>query len=185
MSIFCNEQLNSYFRRYGIELIDFSVMSVNIPQDDVSFKRLKEAKDLAAKMKIAGKDVYQMERSFDVLDKAASNEGMGGQIMSMGTGLGVGMGVGTVMGSMVSQMINTNPNLPPTVPAPTYFIYVNGQQIGDLTAQNIAVYLAQGVVNANTLVWTAGMPSWIALSQVPELATLLNKQTPPPVPSQI
>jgi hypothetical protein len=64
-------------------------------------------------LKIAGKDVYQMERSFDVLDTAASNEGTGGQMISMGTGLGVGLGMGSSIGGMASQMINTSPTIQP------------------------------------------------------------------------
>lgn len=181
MSAFCQQQLNQSFSKYGIELVDFNIMSVNVPEDDPSLQQLKKAKDLAARLQVTGRDVYQMERSFDVLETAAGNTGAGGQMMAMGAGLGAGVGVGGQFAQM-AQGISTNPAAPPTL---TFFVYVNGQQIGNQTPQNISAMLQQGTINADTLVWKAGMANWLPLSQVPELATLLNQQTPPPVPPQI
>ena len=156
-----------------------------MPQDDPSIIKLKAAKDEAARFNIIGRDYYQMNRSFDVLEKAAANEGAGGQFAAMGAGLGVGLGVGNTVGNMASQLINTNPSqVPPPMPQQTtYFIFVNGQQLGGQSAQTIAALLQQGVANGDTLVWAAGMPQWVKLSQVPELAQLLNNQTPPPIPT--
>ena len=182
MSTYCNNALDATFSKYGIEIIEFSVMSVNMPSDDPSLIKLREAKDMAARLAITGKDVYQMERSFDVLQQAAANEGVGGQFMSMGTGLGVGMGVGTTIGNMASQMINTNPSTPPPMPAEqTYFVYINGQQHGGQTASSIANLISQGIVTVDTLVWRAGMPAWVKIGQLPELSHLFNNQTPPPI----
>lgn len=178
MSAYCQQQLNQSIGNYGIELVDFTIMSINVPEEDPSIQRLKEAKDLAARLKVTGKDVYQMERSFDVLETAAGNTSAGGQMMAMGAGLGAGVGVGSTIGSMAGQMINTNPVAPP--PIATYFVYVNGQQVGNQTQQNIAAMLQQGTINAETLVWKAGMANWLPLSQVPELANMIQ-QTPPPV----
>ncbi len=177
ISEFCNEEINKTFAKYGISLVEFSIMSINVPQDDPSFLKLKEAKATLARLNIAGRDVYQMERSFDVLEKAADNSGAGSQLM----GLGVGMGIGNVMGGMAGQQINTNPQqLPPPLPQePTYFVYLNGQQIGGQTAASIKQMKAQGQVTDDTLVWTAGMPNWTAIKNVPALALPI----PPPVPT--
>lgn len=183
MSAFCQQQLNQSFAQYGMELVDFNIMSINVPEDDPSLQKLKDAKDTAARIRVTGKDVYQMERGFDVLETAASNTGVGGQMMAMGAGLGAGVGVGSTIGSMAGQMINTTPVAPP--PVAIYYIYVNGQQLPNQSVEMIAAQLLQGTINANTLVWKAGMANWLPLSQVPELATLLNQQTPPPVPPQI
>ena len=184
MSAFCQQQLNESFGRYGIELVDFNIMSVNVPEEDPSLQRLKEAKDLAARLQVTGRDIYQMERSFDVLETAAGNNGAGGQMMAMGAGLGAGVGIGGQFAQM-TQNINTNPVAPPPVSQQaTYYLFVNGQQLPNQTPQTIATMLQQGVINAGTLVWKAGMANWLPLSQVPELATMLNAQTPPPVPPQ-
>lgn len=179
ISEFCQGEINQYFAKYGISLVDFSVISINVPQDDPSFVKLKEAKATMAQLNVAGRDVYQMQRSFDVLQAAAENEGAGAQVM----GLGVGMGLGSVMGGMSAQTINTNPQpTPPPIPQETtYFVYVNGQQLQGQTAAMIASMRSRGVINDETLVWTAGMANWAPLKSVPAL----SGACPPPIPPQI
>lgn len=180
MSEYCNTEINVSFEKYGLELVDFSIVSVNFPEDDPSFVKLKAAKDLAARLKIAGRDVYQMERSFDVLETAAGNEGTMGQMVGMGAGLGMGMGVGSSMSNMASQMLNTNPVAPPPLPQETqYHIYLNGQQLSGMTLQNITLFIRNGMMNSSTLVWKAGLPQWVNASQIPEIAALFNQQAPP------
>lgn len=175
----CQTQLNEQLSKYGIDIVDFSIMSISFPQDDPSVIKLKEAKDLAAKIHITGRDIYQMDRSFDVLEKAAANEGSGGGMAAMGAGLGVGLGVGNTMGNMAGNIINTNPNTPPPLPNRTFYIAINGTQIPNQTPQQIASYVLQGNANADTLVWTFGMPNWARIADVPELAGLVKAQTPP------
>lgn len=183
MSTYCGEAINKSFEKYGLQLTDFSFVSINIPQNDPSVIRLKEAKDLAARLKITGKDVYQMERSFNVLEKAAGNEGAGGSMVAMGAGLGTGLGVGAAMGGITSQTINTGAAVPPPIPTPTtYFAYVNGQQISNLTIQNLASLTSQGLLTRETLVWKAGLPNWVKAGELPDLSTLFLSQTPPPIP---
>lgn len=184
ISEFCNTEITKTFDKYGISLVEFSIMSINVPQDDPSFIKLKEAKATLARMNIAGRDVYQMERSFDVLEKAAENQGAGSQMM----GIGVGMGIGGVMGGIANQQLNTNPaqqaTPPPIQPEPTYFVYVNGQQIGGQTVTQISQMLAQGQITGETLVWTAGMSTWAPVKTVPALASLCPPPMPP-LPPQI
>lgn len=175
ISEYCNTEINKHFDKYGISLVDFSIMSINVPQDDPSFVKLKETKATVARMNLAGRDVYQMERSFNVLDKAAANTGAGAQVM----GFGVGMGIGNVMGGVANNNLSTNPQpVPPPIPQETtYFVYVNGQQIGGQTAAQVTSMRAQGIVNDDTLVWTAGMTSWAPIKSVPSLAS----SCPPPI----
>lgn len=177
ISDYCNKEIGVTFEKYGVSLLEFSIMSINIPQDDPSLNQLKQAMATRARMNVAGKDVYQMERSFDVLDKAAGNESnISGPLM----GIGVGMGVGNVMSSVASANLNPNPQpVPPPLPQePTYFIYLNGQQMGGQTAAQIAQLVMSGQANGDTLVWTAGMANWTPIKQVPALASAC----PPPVP---
>lgn len=182
----CNITVGEKFQKYGLELQEFSIISINIPENDPSIIKLKEAKDLAARLKITGRDIYQMQRSFDVLEGAANNQGAGGQMIGAGMGLGVGMGVGAQMGTMANNIINTNPIIPPPLPQQsTYFLYINGQQIGGQTVSMIQQLILQGSVNRDTLVWTQGMANWAAASQIPALAGLFVTQPPintPPIP---
>lgn len=176
----CNDMLNVQLQKYGVSITDFSIMSITVPQDDESVIRLKAAKDLAARLSITGRDVYQMERSFDVLEKAATNEGAGGQMMGMGVGLGAGVSVGTTMGNMAGQVINTNP--PPPVPfEKSYYLYINGAQLANQSIHQIQEYIARGMVTHETLVWTVGMPEWVQISTISELSHLFNNVVPPPI----
>lgn len=87
-----SEIMKPQFERYGIELLNFYVNSINIPEDDEAVKRLKDALARRAEMEIIGFD-YRQERTFDTLESAAKNEG-GNQAGMMGAGMGLGMGVG-------------------------------------------------------------------------------------------
>ena len=180
MSEYCNEELNEVFGKYGVSLVDFSIMAVSIPQDDPSLVKLKEAKDMAARLRITGRDVYQMEKSFDVLEKVASNEGAGGQFAAMGAGLGVGFGTGKAMGNVASGIMNTGVQPPPL--NVRYHIYVNGVQKGNLTFPEVSEMILSGQASAETLVWTAGMPAWIRLGEMQEFAVCFSNMTPPPLP---
>ena len=184
MSEYCNAQLNSIFNRYGIEIIEFSFISINIQHDDPSILKLKEAKDLAARMKITGRDVYQMERSFDVMHAAAKNEG--GGMVNLGAGLGAGLGVGGQVGTMFQQTMNTNPTTPPPLPQDTaYFLYFNNQQQGGFNFQTVTNLILQGQVNADTLIWKYGMPTWEKIGTLQEFINSFGEQMPPPLPSNI
>lgn len=185
ISDYCRAEIGKTFEQYGISLKDFSVMSINIPEEDASFKELKAAMATRAKMNIAGKDVYQMQRSFDVLERAAgNNSGIGGSLL----GLGVGMGMGNIISDMANHTINTNPTSQQTPPPPipqetTYFVYVNGQQTGGLTATQIQQLKAQGTVNDETLVWATGMPNWVPLKSIPALSSYPTPPAPPVPPT--
>lgn len=185
MSSFCKNEVDVYFGKYGIQLSEFAFISINIPTDDPSVIKLKEAKDMAARMKIMGRDVYQMERSFNVLEKAAGNEGAGGAMMAMGAGIGAGVGVGQNFGQMASNTMGGIQNCPPPLPQEvTYFVYVKGQQLGGQTVQDITSMLIQGSINGDTLAWHAGMAKWDKISNIPELASILGT-IPPPIPPQM
>ena len=178
----CNVLLNQQLARYGVEIIEFSIMSINVPQDDESVIRLKKAKDLVARLTIAGRDVYQMERSFDVLEKAAANEGVGGQMVAMGAGLGVGAGVGNAIGCIAGNMISTNSCPPPPIAQQkTYYLYINGNQIPNQTIEQIVGYIRSGEANGDTLAWTVGMSQWVCLHTIPEIACYLSQPIPPPI----
>ncbi|HCF49369.1 MAG TPA: antifreeze protein type I, partial [Syntrophomonas sp.] len=77
---------------YGIQLINFYVNDINVPEDDPAVIQLKSALAKRAEMDIVGYN-YIQERSFDTLEGAATNPG---SIQSgmMGAGIGLGMGVG-------------------------------------------------------------------------------------------
>lgn len=99
-----NELLCKRFEPYGLKVVDFTVASISTDEQDPAVKRLREALAKKAEMNILGFN-YQQERSFDVLQKAAANEGAGSApFMGAEIGLGVGMGLGAPMNVAAGQM---------------------------------------------------------------------------------
>lgn len=104
ISIGIENDLIVEFQKYGIELINFNVNEIVPPEDDPSYMQLKRALAKKAEMSVIGYD-YQQKRAFDVLDKAAENEGTGATIMGAGMGLGMGVNVGNAMGGLMGAAI--------------------------------------------------------------------------------
>ena len=103
MSTGIGEKLEGDFSKFGIKLVNFYLNSVDVPEDDDSVVRLKKALADKAEMDILGSG-YNTKRTFDTLEKAASNEGGGaGAGMGLGMGLGAGVGVGNLMSSVLGQ----------------------------------------------------------------------------------
>ena len=56
-----------------------------------------------------------------------------------------------------------------------WFLAINGERQGPMTADEISARLAQGEVGATDHAWRAGMSGWLPLRDVPELAARLDK----------
>jgi membrane protease subunit (stomatin/prohibitin family) len=97
---------------FGIDLINFYVNDISVPEEDEAVIKLKTALAKKAEMDIIGYN-YTQERSFDTLEGAATNPGSGSApLMGAGIGLGMGVGLGSGLGGAVggiAQSINTNP----------------------------------------------------------------------------
>jgi membrane protease subunit (stomatin/prohibitin family) len=187
VSMFCKQVLQEEFSKYGIKIENFFIMSVNVPEDDPSVVKLKEAKDLAAKVDIAGKEIYQMDRSFDVLDKAAENDGTMGDTMGAGMGMGMGFGMGNVMGNMTGNMNTGNQNgqsgnsIPPPVPQSIeYFVLIENKQNGPHSLTGLELMMNQNKIDRNTLVWRQGMSDWGNIMEQDDLRQLFERIPPPP-----
>ena len=112
----CREHIASEFDRFGLEILNFFIESINIPESDLD--RVKRILEDRAEFNILGDDRYTRKRSFDVLETSAGNEG-GGGIMGAGLGLGLGLGAGSAAGASmvpVAQQLRTSPPLSPAPP---------------------------------------------------------------------
>lgn len=113
---------------YGLQLINFYVNDISVPEDDPAVNQLKAALAKRAEMNIIGYS-YQQERSFDTLEGAATNPGAG-QASLMGAGLGLGMGVslgGAVGGQFGGLAQNLNISTPSAKQCPKCRIAVPGE----------------------------------------------------------
>jgi membrane protease subunit (stomatin/prohibitin family) len=109
LSDFLQAKITPTLDEYGIELVNFYVNDISVPEDDTSVKVLKDALAKRAEMEIIGYN-YTQERSFDTLEGAATNAGGGaGDLMGAGIGMGMGLGVGGAFGGVmggISQNIS-------------------------------------------------------------------------------
>lgn len=186
ISEYCKARIDESFKRYGITAQEFDVISISVKEDDPSFQKLKEAKDLSAKIKIAGRDIYQMDRSFNVLDTAAGNESAAGGIMNAGLGLGLGMNMGGQMANGVGANFNINPSSPMATPPPLqqvvqYFLAINGQSQGPFDMNTVVSLISNRNISMETLVWKQGMANWDKIQNLQEFSMFFN--CPPPLPN--
>ena len=99
--------------RFGLELIDFFVVAIDVISENPEVKRIMELRGFRAEgaaVKDTG-DFYKLQRSFDAVEKAAENEGgLAGTFLSGGLGLGLGLNAGQQMGQAISQATNIDNN---------------------------------------------------------------------------
>ena len=55
-----------------------------------------------------------------------------------------------------------------------WYMAIGGHQVGPVSEEEIRTNLANGSIDANTLMFTAGMANWTPLSAVPQFASALN-----------
>ena len=63
-----------------------------------------------------------------------------------------------------------------------WYMAIGGHQVGPVSEEEIRTNLANGSIDANTLMFTAGMANWTPLSAVPQFASALNPGAPAPPP---
>lgn len=98
------------------------------------------------------------------------------------------MAVGGVVGQNIAGSINNIMGVmnqpvqgitPPPVPATAYNVAVNGQATGPFDLTTLQKMAVSGQFNGSSLVWKAGMASWVAAETVDELKAVLANVMPP------
>lgn len=103
ISEFCKTEISPEFNRFGIEVVNFYVHSINFPDED--FEEINKILSDRASFDIIGDQRYKTKRTFDTMEAAAGNEGgVAGTMVGAGAGLGIGFGVGEAITSQVSQV---------------------------------------------------------------------------------
>ena len=116
LSLALKQALTAEVAEYGVALTQFNIHSINVPEDDPAVKTLKAALAKRAEMGIVG-FTYQQERSYDVMQTAAGNEGSAGTLMGAGMGVGMGMAMAPAVGQAYGQMASQVQLAPAPVPA--------------------------------------------------------------------
>lgn len=186
------KELNRYFEKYGITIVDFNIAAINADEDDPNYIAMLESQARKRKREREGYD-YHTERQLDIMEGAAKNEGASGQMMGAGMGMGMGFGIGGAFGAQMGQMadvMNKQPQqqqqaaaVPPPPPSPVaYHVLINNVQQGPYDMATLAQMAQQGTLVRSTHVWKNGMPQWATAGECPDLASLFNTPPPPPAP---
>ncbi|MGO9207022.1 MAG: SPFH domain-containing protein [Candidatus Limnocylindrales bacterium] len=123
----CRERISGELERFGLEVLNFFVESISVPEDDSSVTALRkalaskattlidaeakkaakvmEAEAQVAEIDMLGDERYRMKRSFDTMEKAVeSKSGPGGTVVDLGIGLGAAGAIGKSMSDIASQV---------------------------------------------------------------------------------
>lgn len=100
---YVQKKINNLFLKYGLKLLEFTVENISVPDEEIS--ELQRQKEKLA----MGIDFYRMERSFDVAEKFAENEGAG-TFAGMSAGIGAGFSFGEAMGKAMEPAFNGSGN---------------------------------------------------------------------------
>lgn len=181
----CSDAIGTELRTFGVELVNFFFHSINVPDEDGSYQRLKVIKEKAAELNLLGRDIYQYDRSMEVLKAAAVNEGGGTGLMQAGLGLAVGAGIGQQMAQQAGQLVTklSERSTPPPLPKAimSYHVSIDNKDSGELDLDTIKRMVSEDKIHGNTLVWREGLEHWVAASTQPELQPLFQSK-PPPLP---
>lgn len=151
--------------------------------------------------------VYQIEKQAEVgsagaeaLGKMGSNNAgnvnLGGDgtgfnptVMMAGMALGgaVGQNIAGAMNSMLAG-INQQPNpgvVPPPIPTVAYHVVISGQATGPFDMAALSQMATEGCLNAESLVWKAGMSQWEKAGNTEDFKAILSgKSIVSPIPPQ-
>tara|TARA_B100000686_G_scaffold289873_1_gene316906 strand:+ start:404 stop:1453 length:1050 start_codon:yes stop_codon:yes gene_type:complete len=110
LSDYARSQLNEEFDKYGVELVNFDIVNINILEEEK--KKIQEVLAKKMEMEQMGKaelsEAYRVMKSFETMEKAASNEGgAAGQMLGAGLGMGLGFGAGVPMGQQMGKNLST------------------------------------------------------------------------------
>lgn len=90
---------------YGLDLVNFTIESLDIPDNDPHRMQLESAFALSGEMRVLGED-WARAKAADILAELAKNPGAG-SVATMGAGMGMGMAAAPVFSSIAQQMFGT------------------------------------------------------------------------------
>ena len=108
LSNLVKDKILKSFKEIGIDIVNFNIESINIPDDELKkiqqvYQKTLEARELS---KTKTNENFTQIRSFDILDNAASNNSGTGQGLGAMLGAGLGIGAGIPIGNKMGETVN-------------------------------------------------------------------------------
>jgi membrane protease subunit (stomatin/prohibitin family) len=166
---------------YGLDCPALFIVNVSLPES------VEKALDTRTSMGVIGNmNQFQQYQMGQAMTMAADNPSGGGAAEGMGLGMGFAMANRMMPGAggaaAGGTMPAAGPAPPPPPPAAAWHVAVNGQTQGPYSMEQLVAGISSGEVARDTMVWTAGMGSWLKADQVGQLASYFAAATPPPPP---
>jgi membrane protease subunit (stomatin/prohibitin family) len=174
LSEYVTAKIAPEFTEYGLELTKLLVENISLPQ------AVEDALDRRTSMGVAGNlRNYTEFQTADAIKAAAENS-------SGGASEGIGMGMGFAIANKMSHSMSGNQGqqaAPPPIPdSVSYFIAIDGQQVGPVSSTELVSKIKSASMSADTLVWNQQLVEWTPVGKVAELASHFTL-APPPIPS--
>jgi membrane protease subunit (stomatin/prohibitin family) len=160
---------------YGLDVPQLFIVNISFPE------AVEQALDKRSSMGVIGDlNRFQQYQMGEAMVEAARNPSGGGAAE------GMGMGMGFAMANRMAQSAGAQApaSVPPPISPVAWYIAVGGNSVGPVASQEFSDRIARGEVTASTQVWCAGMPTWTAAGQVPQLSAFFGPPPPPPSPSR-
>jgi len=170
-SEYVSGKISPFFTEYGLELTKLLIENISLPTE------VEKALDKRTSRAVTG-DLDEHIRY--QTGNALGNES--GGTMSDMLGMGAGLALGQEMAQSMSQKKNIDKNTPPALPtrnSTMYHIAVDDKQEGPYDLRTVQLYITEGTIKENTLVWREGLQDWVEARS--ELGSYF-KATPPPLP---
>ena len=174
LSEYVTAKIAPEFIEYGLELTKLLVENISLPQ------AVEDALDRRTSMGVAGNlRNYTEFQTADAIKAAAENP-------SGGASDGIGMGMGFAIANKMSNSMSDNQSqeaAPPPIPeSVSYFIAIDGAQVGPVSADELVRKIKSASVKSDTLVWNQQLVEWTPAGKVVELAVHFPV-SPPPIPT--
>ncbi len=170
-------RLRPIFSEFGVNLVNFYLISINFPESDSAIQTLKDVTQKRMQLSVLGKEIYAFDRTLDFLDKAAANPGDSGSVMNAALGLGVGLGILPAMSGKLGEQLHLG--LKPEV---HYYYLDEAKHQGPYQLEALLALIAARKVNSETYVWKQGLETWQQAGAFSELASALGAISLPPLP---
>lgn len=170
---------------YGLDCPQLFIVNVSLPE------AVEKALDTRTSMGVIGDmNRFQQYQMGQAMTAAASNPAGGGAADGMGLGMGFAMANQMFNQSGVASGHNAAAahgaaaaQIPPPLPVPAaWHLAAGGQTQGPFPLEQLVAGISSGQVQSDTMLWSAGMPSWVRADQIPQLASYFQSMTPPPPP---
>jgi membrane protease subunit (stomatin/prohibitin family) len=145
------EKLQEDFKAFGLEIVNFFVNAIDVPDDDPEVQHVKKAMADKAEYRIMGEDAYRTKRTFDVLEEAAKNTSQGGNMLGTGMGFGMGMGAGQGFANLAGGLIGAVTPSKAALPAPSAMMTCPTCKTQVFSAYKFCTTCGGGMATANAV----------------------------------